>query len=68
VGETAFNTLFNLAGLLGGAEALLLTRIWMALVGAIGFVFYLRGISREIFDERVRSDEPCSTVLGAIKS
>ena len=68
VGETAFNTLFNLVGLLGGAETLLLTRIWMALVGAIGFVFYLRGISREVFDERVRSDEPCSVVLGAIKS
>ena len=68
VGEAAFNTLFNLVGLLGGAEALLLTRIWMALVGVIGFVFYLRGISREVFDERVRSDEPCPAVLGTIKS
>jgi hypothetical protein len=68
VGETAFNALFDLAGLRGGAEALLCTRIWMAMVGLIGFAFYLRGIKREVFDELVRANEPCSAVLGTMKS
>jgi uncharacterized protein (TIRG00374 family) len=57
VGETAFNTLFNLTGLRGGAEALLCSRIWMALVGLIGFAFYLRGVRRKVFDEEVMADE-----------
>lgn len=60
VGETAFNALFNLTGLHGGADALLCTRIWTAMVGLIGFSFYLHGISREVFDESVVTDEPSS--------
>jgi len=67
VGETAFNALFNLIGLRGGADALLCTRIWTAMVGLIGFSFYLRGVSREVFDESVVTDEPSSAVLGAVK-
>ncbi len=46
VGETAFNALFQLAGLRGGGEALLCWRIWTALVGLLGLVFYLRGFRR----------------------
>jgi glycosyltransferase 2 family protein len=46
VGETAFNALFTVAGLTGGAEALLCWRIWTALVRLLGLVFYLRGIER----------------------
>jgi glycosyltransferase 2 family protein len=46
VGETAFNALFAVAGLTGGAEALLCWRVWTALVRLIGLVFYLRGIER----------------------
>jgi uncharacterized protein (TIRG00374 family) len=68
VGETAFNALFNLTGLRGGADALLCTRIWTAVVGLIGFSFYLRGISREVFDESVVTDEPSSAALGIVKS
>ena len=68
VGETAFNALFNLTGLRGGADALLCTRIWTAMVGLIGFSFYLRGINREVFDESVVTDEPPSAVLGTVKS
>ena len=68
VGEAAFNALFNLTGLRGGAEALLCTRIWTAMVGLIGFSFYLRGISREVFDESVVTDESSSAVLGTVKS
>lgn len=43
VGESAFNALFELAGLRGGAAALLCYRIWRALVSTLGLVFYLRG-------------------------
>lgn len=46
VGETAFNALFTIAGLAGGAEALLCWRVWTALVRLLGLVFYLRGIER----------------------
>ena len=66
VGETAFSALFNLLGLRGGAEALLCTRIWMAMIGLIGFVFYLHGVSRKVFDESDVADEPCSAVLGTL--
>jgi hypothetical protein len=44
VGETAFKSLFAVAGLSGGAEALLCWRVWTALVRLLGLVFYLRGI------------------------
>jgi uncharacterized membrane protein YbhN (UPF0104 family) len=68
VGETAFNALFNITGLRGGAEALLCSRIWMGLVGLIGFAFYLRGIRRKVFDEEVMADEtgPLSGVASHI--
>jgi glycosyltransferase 2 family protein len=46
VGETAFNALFAVAGLTGGAEALLCWRVWTALARLPGLVFYLRGIER----------------------
>jgi len=68
VGETAFSALFNLLGLRGGAEALLCTRIWMAMIGLIGFVFYLQGVSRKVFDESDVADKPCSAVLGTLKN
>ena len=68
VGETAFSALFNLLGLRGGAEALLCTRIWMAMIGLIGFVFYLHGVSHKVFDESDVADEPCSAVLGTLKN
>jgi hypothetical protein len=50
VGETAFSALFKLAGLQGGAEALLCWRIWRAMVGLVGLVIYLRGMRRSVFD------------------
>jgi glycosyltransferase 2 family protein len=58
VGETAFNALFDMAGLRGGAEALLCWRIWMALIGLLGLVFYLYGLRRCVFDTEVPSEEP----------
>jgi uncharacterized protein (TIRG00374 family) len=43
VGETAFNKLFGIAGLTGGAELLLGWRLLTILSGLIGLVFYLQG-------------------------
>jgi len=68
VGETAFNTLFDITGLRGGAGALLCSRIWTALVGLIGFAFYLRGIRRTVFDEEVMPDETSPAVLESMSS
>ena len=65
VGETAFDTLFRLARLSGGAEALLCWRIWTALVSVGGLFFYLRGVDRCVFEadppevaEKVEPGEP----------
>jgi uncharacterized membrane protein YbhN (UPF0104 family) len=43
IGEAAFNKLFEMAGLSGGAEALLGWRMLTILISMIGLVFYLRG-------------------------
>jgi len=43
VGEAAFNHLFTLAGLSGGAETMLGFRVLMAVVSLPGLVFYLLG-------------------------
>ena len=67
VGETAFNTLFNLSDLRGGAETLLCTRIWMAMVGLIGFAFYLRGMNREVFDRPDIAHESSTALLETMK-
>jgi hypothetical protein len=50
VGEAAFNALFHLTGLRGGAEALLCWRIWSAFIGIVGLGIYLRGLRAGIFD------------------
>jgi len=50
VGESAYNVLFKMAGLEGGAEALLSWRIWRAAVGVIGLILYLRGPGRSVYD------------------
>jgi len=50
VGETAFNVLFHIAGLHGGAEALLCWRIWTAMVGLVGLIPYLRGFQARLFE------------------
>jgi uncharacterized membrane protein YbhN (UPF0104 family) len=46
VGETAFNALFALTGMRGGADALLCLRIWSLLVGALGLLNYMFGMGR----------------------
>lgn len=46
VGESAFNALFSLTGISGGADALLCLRIWSLLVGALGLIDYVFGVGR----------------------
>lgn len=43
VGEAAFDKLFTMAGLSGGAEALLGWRVMTIMVGLVGLFFYLQG-------------------------
>ena len=50
VGEAAYNALFRVAGLEGGADALLLWRIWRATAGLIGLAFYLKGLGGTVHD------------------
>jgi uncharacterized membrane protein YbhN (UPF0104 family) len=49
VGETAFNTLFKLTGISGGAEALLCLRLWNICVGLLGLLVYLFGMRRIVY-------------------
>jgi glycosyltransferase 2 family protein len=70
VGETAFNGLFHMAGLRGGAEALLCWRVWNILVGLLGLAFYLRGLNRVVFaaetpDEDADTAAPRAVPAGA---
>jgi glycosyltransferase 2 family protein len=60
VGESAYNALFKVAGLDGGADALLCWRIWRAAVGLIGLVLYLRGPGRAVYgaEDALRSERP----------
>jgi uncharacterized membrane protein YbhN (UPF0104 family) len=46
VGESAFNALFTLTGVSGGAETLLCLRLWNCLVGLLGLLAYLLGMGR----------------------
>lgn len=50
VGEAVFRKLFALAGLTGGAEALLGWRLLTILIGLLGLVFYLQGRKRFVFE------------------
>jgi uncharacterized membrane protein YbhN (UPF0104 family) len=51
VGETAFNALFRLTGIDGGAEALLCMRLWNCLVGLLGLALCIVGIKRVVYTE-----------------
>ncbi|MGH9790030.1 MAG: lysylphosphatidylglycerol synthase transmembrane domain-containing protein [Candidatus Acidiferrales bacterium] len=50
VGEAAFNKLFSLAGLTGGAEGMLGWRLLTIMIGLLGMVFYLQGRSKVVHD------------------
>ncbi len=50
VGEAAFHSLFSMSGLQGGAESVIVWRIWRAVVGFVGLAVYLGGLGRVVFD------------------
>jgi uncharacterized protein (TIRG00374 family) len=50
VGEAAFNRLFLIAGITGGADLLIGWRLLMIVLGIIGLAFYLQGRKRFILD------------------
>jgi uncharacterized membrane protein YbhN (UPF0104 family) len=58
VGETAFNTLFALTGMTGGAETLLCLRVWNIFVGLPGLLVYLLGMGRIVHPYEEVSEEP----------
>jgi uncharacterized protein (TIRG00374 family) len=57
VGETAFNALFEMTGLHGGAETLLCWRVWKAMVGLLGLMIYIRGMSHIVLVSEPGSEE-----------
>jgi glycosyltransferase 2 family protein len=48
VGEEAFNSLFKLMGLTGGADVLLSWRIWSLPISIVGLALYLRGLGQSV--------------------
>ncbi len=66
VGEAAFNSLFAVAGLRGGAEALICWRVWSALVRLLGVVFYLRGVEGVFGRRGGHHGEPASSDRAAV--
>jgi glycosyltransferase 2 family protein len=65
VGETAFNALFSLTGMTGGADALLCLRIWSLLVGALGLLNYIFGMGRIVHWQK---DHPGAGQLASSKA
>ncbi len=59
VGESAFNSLFNLTGMNGGAETLLCVRVWNISVGLLGLFVYFFGLGRIVhpYEEEAESEE-----------
>ena len=68
VGEIAFNTLFRITGLSGGAEAVLCWRVWSALVSGIGLFFYLRGMERKVVEAQAPPDHTPVAQRGTTRS
>ena len=65
VGETAFNALFKLSGMSGGAETLLCLRVWNVPVGLLGLLVYLLGMGRIVHPYE---DEPEETRAAYIEA
>src|SRR5208283_1931849 len=63
VGETAFNALFRLTGMQGGAETLLCVRVWNISVGLLGLFVYFFGLGRIVhpYEDEQDSEEDTGT-------
>jgi uncharacterized membrane protein YbhN (UPF0104 family) len=66
VGEAAFNQLFRMSGLSGGAEVLLGWRLLSLVGAAVGLVFFLKGKSRYVSGQSTtstRGSEPAEIAV-----
>jgi len=63
VGESAFNALFRLTGMQGGAETLLCVRVWNISVGLLGLFVYFFGLGRIVhpYEDEQDSEEDTGT-------
>jgi uncharacterized protein (TIRG00374 family) len=67
VGEAAFDKLFGLAGLEGGAEVMLGWRCVSLLIALLGVIAYLRGAARYVYESAPAGDSaPLSGAAGAV--
>jgi uncharacterized membrane protein YbhN (UPF0104 family) len=64
IGEAAFDTLFSMAGLTGGAEGLLGWRLLTIVISLAGLVFYLQGRRKVLHP--ARADAGTSEGLGSL--
>ncbi|MGH9795269.1 MAG: lysylphosphatidylglycerol synthase transmembrane domain-containing protein [Candidatus Acidiferrales bacterium] len=64
VGEAAFNKLFSMAGLTGGAEGMLGWRLLTIAIGLLGLLFYLQG-RRKVVHDTTESAAPLEGSISA---
>ena len=65
VGESAFNALFLLTGIQGGAETLLCMRLWNCVVGVFGLAICVVGMNRVVYTEKELEKYPQTEDLRA---
>jgi glycosyltransferase 2 family protein len=65
IGETAFNALFALTDMAGGADTLFCVRIWSLLVGALGLLNYMFGMARIVHWQK---DHPGTDQVASTKA
>jgi uncharacterized protein (TIRG00374 family) len=68
VGETAFNSLFKMAGMRNGADALICWRIWTILASFLGLIFYWRGLKGQVFVSQSNGASGDGSVSSVLKS
>ena len=64
VGETAFNALFALTGMNGGAEALLCVRLWNVIIGMLGLLVYVGGLGRIVHPHGEKQEDGGPECIG----
>jgi uncharacterized membrane protein YbhN (UPF0104 family) len=64
VGETAFNALFAMTGMSGGAEALLCVRLWNVIIGMLGLLVYVGGLGRIVHPHEEKQEDAGPEYIG----